>query len=48
MQKTLKFEDYKHCLEAAQVESKINNLEKSKIDGDSLKEDQKEFIENNN
>ena len=33
----LKFQDYKKCLEAAQIESKINHLEKrTKIDVDSL------------
>ena len=30
-----------------QLENKINHLEKSKIDVDSLEEDQKEFIKNN-
>ena len=39
----LKFEDYKNCLEAAQIENKISRLEKHKIDVDSLKEDQKEL-----
>ena len=40
----LKFQDYKNCLEAAQMENKINHLEKRiKIDVDSLKE----FIKNN-
>ena len=42
-----KFENYKNCLDASQLENKINNLEKSKIDIDSLKEDHKEFIINN-
>ena len=28
----LKFEDYKNCLEAAQIETKTNHLEKNKID----------------
>ena len=44
IKRKLKFEDYKNCLEAAQIENKINNLEKNKIDVDSLKEDQKEFV----
>ena len=26
-----KFEDYKNCLEAAQIENKINHLEKMKL-----------------
>ena len=38
---TLKFEDCKNCIEAAQIERKINYLRKTKIGGDSLKEDQK-------
>ena len=47
IKRKLKFEDYKNCLEAAQMENKINHLEKNKIDVDSLKEDQEEFIRNN-
>ena len=43
--KTLKFQDYKHCLEATQLENKINHLEKNKLDLDSLRENHKEFIE---
>ena len=39
----IKFEDYKNCLEAAQIENKISCLEKHKIDVDSLKEDQKDL-----
>ena len=39
-----KFQDYKNCLEVAQIENKINHLEKNKIDADSLNENQKEFI----
>ena len=36
-----KFEDYKNCLEATQLENKINYLEKNKIHAGSLKKDQK-------
>ena len=43
----LKFQDYKNCLNAAKIERKINYLRKEKIDVDSLKEDQKEFVKNN-
>ena len=43
----LKFENFKNCLEAAQIDDKINHLEKNKIDADSLKKDNKEFIKNN-
>ena len=45
--KTLKFEDYKKCLEATQLKNKINQLEKSKVNVDSLRKNQKEFIKNN-
>ena len=33
----LKFEDYKHCLEATQLKNKINQLEKYKLDVSSLR-----------
>ena len=35
--KKLKFQDYKNCLEASQIERNINCLRKKKIDVDSLK-----------
>ena len=38
----LKFEDYKHCLEATQLENKINQLEQIKPNVDSLSEINKE------
>ena len=38
IKRKLKFQDYKNCLEAAQVENKINHLEKNKINLDSPKE----------
>ena len=37
----LKFQDYKNCLQAAQIEDKINYLEKYKINVDGLKENKK-------
>ena len=43
----LKCQDYKNCLEVAQIENKINNLEKIKIDVDSIIEDQKELMKDN-
>ena len=43
MKRKLKFQDYKDCLEAVQIENKINHLKKNKTDVDSLKE----FIKNN-
>ena len=43
--KSKRYKDYKNSLEVAQIENKLNHLEKkNKIDVDSLKEDQKEFI----
>ena len=36
-------QDYKNCLDAAQIDSEINHLEKNKIDVSILKE----FIKNN-
>ena len=46
IKRKLKFQDYRNCLEAVQVKRKINYLRKKKIDVDSLKEDQKEFVNN--
>ena len=36
IKRKLKFENYKNCLEATQLENKINHLEKNKIDIDSI------------
>ena len=47
IKRRLKFENYKSCLEATQIENKINYLEKDKIDADSIEENYKEFINNN-
>ena len=47
IKRKLKFQDYKNCLEAAQIERNISYLRKKKIGVDSLKEDQKEFVKNN-
>ena len=44
MKQKLKFEDYKHCLEATQLENNIIKLEKNKLDVDSLSKNHKEFI----
>ena len=43
IKRKLKFENYKNCIEATQLENKMNYLEKHKIDIDSIKE----FIKNN-
>ena len=43
IKRKLKFQDYKHSLEAAQFEKKLNQLEE-KVDMDSLRENNEEFI----
>ena len=43
----LKFEDYKNLPEVNQLENEINHLENNKLDTNSLKENYKEFIGNN-
>ena len=40
IKRTLRFENQKKCLEATQLENKINQIEKNKIDIDSLKKSQ--------
>ena len=45
IKRKLKFENFKNCSEATQLENKINYLE-NKIDKDSIKENHKEFIKN--
>ena len=47
IKRKLKFENYKNCFEATQLENEINYLEKNKIDIDSIKENPKEFIKIN-
>ena len=42
--KQLKFEGYKHCLEATQLENKIILQGKNRVNVDSLKVNHKEFI----
>ena len=37
IKRKLEFENYKNCLEATQLENRINYLEKNKIDIDSIK-----------
>ena len=44
IKRKLNFQDYKNCLEVAQIENKISHLKKKTIYVDSLKEDQKELI----
>ena len=43
----LKFENYKNCFEAIQLENKINLLEKIKTDIVSIKKNNKGFIRRN-
>ena len=45
--KTLKFEKYKNCLEATQLENKISYLEENKININNLQKNYEEFIRNN-
>ena len=47
IKRKLKFGDHKNCLEATQLEDKINQLNKNKINIKSLKENHKKFIKNN-
>ena len=47
IKRKLKFEDFKNCLEAAQIENKINHSKKNNINEDILKKEQQEFIKNN-
>ena len=47
IKRKLKFGDHKNCLEATQLEDKINQLDKNKINTESLKENHKKFIKNN-
>ena len=44
--KKLTFENYENCLEATQLEDKMNYVELNTIDIDSVKENHKEFTEN--
>ena len=44
--KKIKFEDYRHCSEATHFENKKNQIEK-KVDVDSFRENEKEFIKSN-
>ena len=44
IKRKFKFEDYKHCLKVTQSENKINQLEKNKLDVDSLRDNHIEFV----
>ena len=47
IKRKLTFENYKNCLEATQLDTKINHLEKIEISVDSFKKVHKEFLRNN-
>ena len=47
IKRKIKFQSYRNCSGVTKQENKRNHLEKSKIDKDSLKKDQQEFIKNN-
>ena len=44
IKRKLEFEDYKNCLKVTQLESKINQLEKSKVNTKSRSKNHNEFI----
>ena len=44
IKRKVKFEDFKHCLEAIQLENKISQPDINKFDVDSVQEIHKEFI----
>ena len=48
IKRKIKFEDQKYCLEALQVEKKVNELIQNKVDVDSLHENHREFIRTKN
>ena len=47
IKRKLIFEDFKNCLEATQIENKINHLEKNKVDVQIHRENHKEFKKSN-
>ena len=48
IKRKIKFGNYKNCLEATEIENKVNYLEKNKIDIDNLlTKDHEQFIRNN-
>ena len=47
IKRKLKFEDYKNCIKATELENKVYQLERNKVNADSLKKDHKEFMKNN-
>ena len=47
IKRKIKFENYKNCLEATQLENKISYLEKNKINIDSPIKNHKKFRGNN-
>ena len=47
IKRKFKFENYKNCLEATQLENKINHLEKDKTNIDRIRKNHKEFVRSN-
>ena len=47
VKRKIKLEDYKHCLEATQLASKISHLEKYTFNVHNLQENHKWFIKSN-
>ena len=48
IKRKLKFGNYKNCLEATELENKVNYLVKNEISVDSLEKDHKDFIKKKN
>ena len=46
VKRRLKSEDYKHCLEAAKLENKINYLDTNNLNMDNLQENHKKLLKN--
>ena len=44
LKRKLKFEDYKHFLQATQLENKINQLEKNKVNVERFRKNHKKFV----
>ena len=48
LKRKIKFDDYKHSLEATQLENKISRSEKNNLNVDYIRKNQKEFIKTKN
>ena len=48
IKRNLKFKEFKNCFKATQLENKIKQQEKNKVNVDSFRKTHKDFIKNNN